>query len=226
MKNLIIFGTSKYTDLVEHYFHQYTDYRVCGYTMTNDFIHEREYHGKPIVPYENLEKYYPSEEYEMFVAVGSNRINEARKNLYFDCKARGYRLASFIHPKAIIDPSASIGEHCIIMENVVIHAFCEIGEDSIYFPSSAITHETRVGAHSYVSSGVVVGGCTTIGDENFIGISSIINDNKIVGSRCFISAGAVVATNLNDDTFLARDGKMEKIDERRKALFTYLMKRR
>lgn len=176
------------------------------------------------MPFERLEEYYPPEKCELFVAVGSNRINEARKKLYLESKARGYRMASFIHPKALIDPSAKIGEHCVIMENVVIHAFCEIGEDSIYFPSSAITHETRVGAHAFVSSGAMIGGCSTIGEETFIGISAIINGYRTVGKRCFISAGAIVTDRLEDDTFLARSGKTEKMDARKRTLFSYLLK--
>lgn len=224
MKDLIIFGTSKYTDLVEHYFCHYADYKVCGYTMTSDFIHEPEYHGKPVVPFEEVEKYYSPERYELFVAVGSNQINESRKRLYLESKARGYQMASFIHPKALVDPSAKIGEHCMIMENVVIHAFCEIGEDSIFFPSSAITHETKIGAHAFVSSGVIAGGCSSVGEEAFLGISSIINNHRTVGDRCFVAAGAVVTANLENDTFLNRNGRVEKIDTRKRHLLSYLLK--
>ena len=226
MNNVIIFGTSKYTDLVEHYFETYTDYKVCGYTVNANYLKETTYNGKPVVAFENLENQFSPEEYLIFIALGPDQINSTRKKLYMECKERGYHFASFIHPKALIDPSAKIGEHCIIMENVVIHAFCEVGENSIYFPSSAITHHSYIGPHSFVSSGVIVGGCSKVGERAFIGMSTVINSYGDVGDGCFIASGTIVAEKIGDNHFVGRDGKKLAINERTSVLLNHLMKSR
>lgn len=224
MDKLVIFGTSKYTDLAEHYFETYTDYTVCGYTVNHDYLSNQLYNGKSVVAFEELETYFPPEEYMIFLAIGAHHINEARKRIFFECKERGYRLVSFIHPNALIDPTAKIGEHCIIMENVVVQAFCEIGENSIFFPSSAITHHSHIGAHSFVSSGVIVGGCSTVGERAFIGMSTLINSYGHIGSTCFLSSGCVVTEQLDDNCFLNRDGSKMKINDRSIALLSHLLK--
>lgn len=224
MDKLVIFGVSKYTDLAEHYFEMYTDYKVYGYTVNSSYLTDSEYNGKPVVAFEELEAHFPPEEYSIFIALGADRVNETRKRLYFECKEKGYRFASFIHPKALVDPTASIGEHCIIMENVVVHAFCEIGENSIFFPSSAITHHSHIGAHSFVSSGVIVGGCSKVGERAFIGMSTVINSYGIIGDQCFLASGSVVAEKLADNFFLGRDGKKIAINEKSIVLLNHLLK--
>lgn len=224
MGELVIFGTSKYTDLAEHYFETYTDYNVCGYTVNSNYLTDSQYNGKPVIAFEELETYFPPKEYSIFIALGADRVNATRKRLYFECKKRGYHFASFIHPKALIDPTATIGEHCIVMENVVVHAFCEIGENSIFFPSSAITHHSCIGAHSFVSSGVVVGGCSKVGERAFIGMSTVINSYGHIGDGCFLASGSVVSEKLADNFFLGRDGTKIAVNEKSIILLNHLLK--
>lgn len=223
MNKVVIFGISKYTDLVEHYFDTFTDYKVCGYTVNEAYLTQPERNGKPVVAFEKLETFFPPEEYLLFIALGSNSVNTKRKHFYLQGKQCGYHFASFIHPRALIDPSAKIGEHCIIMENVVIQAFCEIGENTICFPSAAITHHTSLGAHSFVASGSVVGGCSKIGERAFIGISAVVNDRADIGDGCFIASGSVVTKKIEDNSFVGRDSKIMKINERSIGLLDRLM---
>lgn len=223
MNKVVIFGLSQYTDLVEHYFDNFTDYKVCGYTVNAKYLTQSESNGKPVVAYEELETYFPPEKYLLFIALGSNSVNTKRKSLYLQGKQRGYQFASFIHPRALVDPSAKIGEHCIIMENVVISTFCEIGEDTICFPSATITHHTSVGAHSFISSGFVVGGCSRIGERAFLGLSSVVNSRGDIGEGCFISSGTVVTQKIEDNSFVGRDGKIMKINEKNIGLLDHLM---
>ena len=223
MNKVVIFGTSKYTDLVEHYFDAYTEYEVCGYTVDPPYLTEDTHKEKPVVAFDKLEAFFPPEEYLLFIAVGVKRLNTIRKRLYLQSKERGYHFASFIHPHALIDSSAKIGEHCIIMENVVVHAFCEIGAHSIFFPSSAITHHTSVGAHSFVSSGVVVGGCSEIGERAFVGLSTVIHGRTHIGEGCLISSGSVITRDLEDNYFLGRDGRHLAINDRSIILLNHLL---
>ncbi len=224
MDKLVIFGTSKYTDLAEHYFETYTDYKICGYTVNSSYLTDLQYNGKPVVAFEEVQAHFPPEEYSIFIALGAHRVNETRKKLYYECKEKGYRFASFIHPKALIDPTAVIGEHCIIMENVVVHAFCEIGKNSIFFPHSAITHHSCVGAHSFVSSGVIIGGCSKVGERAFIGMSTVINSYGNIGDGCFLASGSVVAEKLKEQIFLGRDGTKMAINEKSIVLLNHLLK--
>lgn len=206
-KDLLIFGTSKYTQLVEHYFHTYTDYRVCGYTVNRKYLQSDTYNQKPLVPFEEVEIHFPKEQVTVFIAVGLTDINRARRNLFLQFEERGYRFASFIHPQAMVDPTVTLGRHCIIMENVVIQAYCDVGDDLIFFPSSSLTHHATIGSHAFVASGVQVGGCTTIGEETFLGLGTIIKDFSQIGSQCFLASGCVISKDVPDATACMRDGR-------------------
>lgn len=223
MNQVVIFGTSKYTDLVEHYFDTFTDLKVCGYTVDAAYLTRNTHKGKPVVPFDRLEDYFPPKEFLLFIALGIRNFNTIRKNIYLQSKERGYHFASFIHPRALIDPSAKIGEHCIIMENVVIHAFCEIGANSIFFPSSAITHHTSIGMHSFVSSGVIIGGCSKIGERTFVGLSTIVHGYTHIGEGCLISSGSVITRDLADNYFVGRDGRQLIINDKSVVLLNHLL---
>jgi sugar O-acyltransferase (sialic acid O-acetyltransferase NeuD family) len=208
---LIIFGTSKYADLIEHYFTTYTDYRVHGYTVNEAYLKEASYNGKPVVAFEEVERHFPPEEYGAFIAVGLTDINRVRKNLFLEFEAKGYDFPTFIHPRAMVDPTAKVGRHCIVMEGVVIQAFCEVGDNIIFFPSCALTHHSVMESHSFMSTGVFVGGLSHIGEESFLGLGTIVNSSLTVGRSSFVSAGSVISEDVPDNTMFLRNGKAEKL---------------
>jgi sugar O-acyltransferase (sialic acid O-acetyltransferase NeuD family) len=222
---LIIFGISKYTELIEHYFTQYTDYRVCGYTVNRAYLTEESYNGKPVVAFEEVERHFPPEEYQAFIAVGLTDINRARKNLFLEFEAKGYGFPTFIHPQALVDPTAKVGRHCIVMEGVVIQAFCDVGDNIIFFPSCALTHHSVMESHSFMSTGVYVGGCSHIGEESFLGLGSIVNSSLTVGRSSFISAGSVISEDIPDNTMFLRNGKTEKLTPVSRKLLSNIIRR-
>lgn len=224
-KDLLIFGTSRYTQLVEHYFHTYTDYRVCGYTVNREYLNSDMYNKRPLVPFEEVEAHFPQEQVEVFIAVGLADINRARKKLFLQFEEKGYRFASFIHPQAMVDPTAILGRHCIIMENVVIQAYCEVGDNLIFFPSSSLTHHSIIGSHAFVASGAQVGGCTTIGEETFLGLGSIIKGYSKIGSQCFLSAGCVISKDVPDATACMRDGRWQTLSATSRNILAKMLSR-
>ena len=87
------------------------------------------------------------------------------------------QFARGIHPTAVVDPSAQLGERVSIQAHAVIEAGVTIGDDTI------------IGAGSYV------GHETTIGPTCLIYPSVTIRERSRIGSRVIIHSGAVIGAD-------------------------------
>lgn len=80
--------------------------------------------------------------------------------------------------------SISIGRHCSIQDNSVIH----VTHDGPFNPGG---YTTRVGDHVTVGHRVVLHGCT-IGNLCLIGMDSCLMDGAVVEDHVIIAAGSLV----------------------------------
>jgi UDP-3-O-[3-hydroxymyristoyl] glucosamine N-acyltransferase len=98
-----------------------------------------------------------------------------------------------IHPTAVIDPSAQLGQRVSIQPHAVIEAGTRIGDDTIIGAGSYIGHET------------------TIGSSCLIYPSVTIRERSRIGSRVIIHSGAVVGAD--GFGFEMVDGRQQKIQQ-------------
>lgn len=77
----------------------------------------------------------------------------------------GQGYAGEIHPSAIIDPSAELGDGVSVGPLSVIGAGAKIGPGSIIGPLCTIGWNARIGAKSYLRESVSIGARVTIGDR-------------------------------------------------------------
>jgi UDP-N-acetylglucosamine acyltransferase len=128
-----------------------------------------------------------------------------------------------VHPTAIVEPGAEIGEDCEIMAyavvtrhvvlepRVVVHPFAVIGGDPQYlqFDRGASTG-VRVGADTVIREHVTInrsihdGKCTTIGENCFLMAASHVAHDCNVGNRVVLANAALLAGHvaIGDHTFL------------------------
>ena len=85
----------------------------------------------------------------------------------------------FIHPSAVIDPTARLGEGVSIGANAVIGREAEIGPRVRIHPNAAIYDRVRIGAGSVIHSGVSLREGTILGER------VIIHNNTTIGSDGF-----------------------------------------
>jgi UDP-3-O-[3-hydroxymyristoyl] glucosamine N-acyltransferase len=98
-----------------------------------------------------------------------------------------------IHPSAVIDPSAQLGQRVSIQPHTVIEADAKIGDDSVIGAGSYIGHETVIGAACLIYPRVT------------------IRERSRIGSRVIIHSGAVIGAD--GFGFEMVDGRQEKIQQ-------------
>lgn len=84
-----------------------------------------------------------------------------------------------IHPSALIDQTAEIGNGVEICANVVIGKDAKIGDGVIIYPNVSVYNGAEVGPNTVIHSGV------SIREECIVGANCIIHNNSTIGSDGF-----------------------------------------
>jgi sugar O-acyltransferase (sialic acid O-acetyltransferase NeuD family) len=191
MSKLVIFGTGSFAQVARFLYDRDSPYETVAFTVHRDHIHDPEFDGLPVVPFEDLSDRFPPSEHEVFVAVGYKGVNRVRADVCAQAEAAGYGLATYISSKATWWGS-SIGKNCFVFEDNTIQPYVEIGDNVILWSGNHIGHHSVIGSHCFITSHVVVSGHVTVGDYSFIGVNATIRDAISIGQANVIGAGALI----------------------------------
>lgn len=125
-----------------------------------------------------------------------------------DCKARlqiaarimeaGLKLATAIHPSAVIAADARIGEGTVVCAGAVINPKASLGKAVIVNTTASVDHECAIADGVHLSPGVHLAGRVSVGEGTAVGIGSVARDGISIGKGCVIGAGAVMVSDLPD----------------------------
>jgi UDP-3-O-[3-hydroxymyristoyl] glucosamine N-acyltransferase len=85
----------------------------------------------------------------------------------------------FVHPTAVIDPSAQIGEGVWIGAHVVVGRNARIGTGVRIYPNATIYDDSKIGANSVIHSNV------SIREGSQLGERVVVHNNSVIGSDGF-----------------------------------------
>lgn len=197
---IVIFGVGELAELACYYFTHDSARRVAAFTVDGTHLREDQCMGLPVFAFDEVEAHYPPEEYDMFVAVGYARLNQARAEKCQEAKARGYRLATYVSSRSVTWPDLTIGENCFIMEGNIIQPFVRIGDNVIIWCGSLISHHVEIDDNCFIAAHAVISGHVKIGAHSFIGVNATLRDKITLAGRTLVGAGALVAANTGENT--------------------------
>lgn len=131
-------------------------------------------------------------------AVGSAGRVERRAAAHESGTAAGLRFRTVVHPRAIVDDSAVLGEGVQVLAGAVVGAGARLGDDVIVNTAAVVEHDGVVGAHSHIASGALLAGDVTVGGSTHVGLGARVIQGVAIGSSCVIGAGAVVLADVPD----------------------------
>jgi sugar O-acyltransferase (sialic acid O-acetyltransferase NeuD family) len=201
-KKLIIFGSTEFAEVAYIYFQNDSAYEVCGFTVTKEYIKSAggSLFNLPIIPFEGLENVFPSQEYEIFIAIAYTDLNRLRKKFVLAAEEKGYKLASFFSSKSLISPKTFFGKNCFILENNVVQPFVTIGDGVILWSGNHIGHHSTIKDFVFVSSHVVISGNCEIGSNSFLGVNSTVSDGVCIGKDNWLSPGVVINSSTDENS--------------------------
>ena len=190
MKDVVIFGANDLGRLLKFYLKDDHDTRnVVAFTMDREYIQADKYFGVPVIPFDQINSEYPPDGYEIMLAIGNSRMNDIRKKIFYECKEKGYTVASYYHSTCSIH-SNDIGEGNILLENCLVYPFSEIGDGNLLWDHVLISHDCCVGNFNTFSSYADLCGYVTIGNNGFFGKHCIINEYSKIAYYTLIGANA------------------------------------
>ena len=133
----------------------------------------------------------------VFVAIGANRV---RVRLAAAATELGYELANAISPRAVVSPSARLGQGIAIMAGAVVNADTEIGDLAIVNTGATVDHDCVVGAAAHIAPQCALAGTVSVGAAAFLGVGSKVIPGISIGAGATLGAGSVVIRNIADGT--------------------------
>nr|AOP02846.1 Sugar O-acetyltransferase [Streptococcus suis] len=187
MKKLAIIGASGHGKVVAD---------IAEKNGYNDIIFLDDYStgecaGYPIVgTSQNIEKL---SDFEFIIAIGNNKIRDRLLN-----KLPPNKIATLIHPAAVISRRVQISEGTVVMAGAIINSDVSIGKGCIINTGSSVDHDCIVGDYVHVSVGAHVAGTVAIGSHTWIGAGATVVNNISITNDTMIGAGAVVVKDCRE----------------------------
>lgn len=195
-KKLIIFGIGNLGELAKFYFDNDSDFETVAFTLDEKYIKEKTFSGLPVYSFSNLENYFNTDDYYLFIAIGYSKMNKIREEKYNQALEKGYKLATYISSKATIFKNNTIGSNCFILEDNTIQPFVKIGNNVILWSGNHIGHHSSIKDNCFITSQVVISGGVEVSENCFIGVNSTIRDKVNIGSFSIIGAGSIILKNV------------------------------
>jgi sugar O-acyltransferase (sialic acid O-acetyltransferase NeuD family) len=194
-KKLVIVGDSAFALIAYEYFEADSDYEVVGFSVERAYLKQQEMFGLPIVPFEELESVFDPATHEVYVATVYAQLNRLRTRLANAAKEKGYKLASYISPRAFVWPNVELGEHYFIFEDNTVQPFVKIGNNVVLWSGNHIGHHSTVRDNCFIASHAVISGFCDIGENSFIGVNATLANNVVLGKDNWIGPNVTIMKN-------------------------------
>ena len=204
-KPLVVFGAAQMAEIAAYYFTREAGRAVAAFTVDDPSAAPETFCGCPVVGVGEVADRFPPATHDAFVAIGYSKLNAVRRAKCEALRALGYRLASFVSPRAYVAGNAAHGDNCLILEHNTVQPFVRIGDGVTLWSGNHIGHHSIIGDYAFVSSHVVVSGNCTVGEACFLGVNSALNDGVTLGARCVLGSGSLVVKDVEAEGVLSAE---------------------
>ncbi|MBP6385547.1 MAG: acetyltransferase [Pseudarcicella sp.] len=209
MAKVIIFGTELVAELAHYYLTHDSEHEVVAFSVHQAYIKENTFCGLPIIPFENIEEQFSTEEFWFFVPLSERKMNMVRAEMYSQVKEKGYKCISYISSKATV-LTTDIGENCFILEDNTIQPFVKIGNNVVLWSGNHIGHHSTIKDHVYFTSHVVLSGRCVVESYCFFGVNATIRDGVHLAEGTLIAMGTNFAGKKTDEWGIYKGNPAEK----------------
>lgn len=137
-----------------------------------------------------------------FVAVDQSALNFARFDAWARLRMIGRRLTTLVHPSAVVDPTAQVGENCWIGARAVIEPQAKLGADVFVGASALVGPKAEIGAHGWLGAGALVGADAVVGSHVVIGADVRIGAGVTIGRHSSIDVPGAYTSTLAERTYI------------------------
>jgi len=194
---IVIFGIGPISKTIFYDSKKSGKYHISCFTADKKYIKTDTLCGLPIIAFEQIEKQYRPEKFDMLVVnAGVAAGTASRKDMFLRAKNKGYKLINYINDKADVLEDITLGHNNIIMSNTHIGPAGTMGDNNFIRENIYLGHDFNIGNHNVLAPGSNFGGSCEIGDLNFIGMGTTIINNIKIKDANLIGAGSLVIRDI------------------------------
>lgn len=134
---------------------------------------------------------------EVIVAIGNN---ERRLAVSREIQSLGGKLATVIHPSAILSPSATLGAGTAVLAGAVLNPNCSVGAACIINTRASVDHDCVVEDGVHICPGVAIAGDVTVQERAWIGIGASVIQGLRIGQAAVVGAGSTVIADVRENS--------------------------
>jgi UDP-perosamine 4-acetyltransferase len=128
-----------------------------------------------------------------FPAIGDNAL---RQRLMAMLRGLGFALPALLHPRAVISPSATIGDGAVAMPLAFAGADAAIGQGAILNAGAIVEHDAVIGTAAHIAPGATLAGNVTVGERALVGVGAAVRPGIRIGADAIVAAGAAVVADV------------------------------
>lgn len=153
----------------------------------------------------------PRPEWQAIVALGSVR---GRMKVTELLKRKGWLIATYVHPSAIVAEDATIGTGTVIGPYSVVNSGAQVGECCCINVFCSVGHGAILGDFSVLSPYSALNGNSRVGARGFLGTRATVYPNVHIGESCIVDTHAQVKNNVGDRKIVSVRGQYLVLDNR------------
>lgn len=127
------------------------------------------------------------------VTIGSNQARTAKAR---ELEQLGFKLATAIHPSAVVARDVTVGAGTVIMAGAIVNSSSRIGASVIINTAATVDHDCVLANGAHISPGANLAGGVVVGGNTHVGIRSSVIQLIRIGADSIIGAGAVVIRDV------------------------------
>lgn len=122
--------------------------------------------------------------------------NAARARSFERALALGVPVLTLVHARAVVAPSARVGEGTVIMAAAVINPDADVGRGVIVNTAAVVEHDVVLGDFVHLSPNAALGGAVEVGALAHVGLGASVIPCVKIGARARVGAGAAVIRDV------------------------------
>ena len=103
-----------------------------------------------------------------------------------------------IHPKAVMAETVKLGNGTVVMAGAILNPYASVGDHCIINTGASIDHDCVIHDFVHIAPHCTLCGEVEVGEGSWIGAGSTVIQGIHIGKNCYIGAGSVVVEDIPD----------------------------
>ena len=194
-ERLVIWGAASQAMIVADIVRLRDEYEIAGFLdSVNPERAGTEFCGAPIFGgEEQLDDLLQQGVKHLICAIG---IGHVRLKLSSLAWAKGFQLATAIHPQTVVAPGVSIGGGTVTMAGTVVNPGARLGENVVIATCASVEHECTIEDGVWIGAGVHLGGRVVVEQAATVEIGATVAGRLRIGAESVVGAGSLLLDDL------------------------------